>query len=207
MDGTMVDTEKIVFELWPVAAKKLGVEVSEEAMLATVGKNENLSREILYGFYGEDYPYDKSLEVLIEIIVEEYSENGVPKKKGLMELLHFFQSMNLKMGIASSSDTPLLDWKVKTTGLGKYFHSVTAGDEVEHSKPHPAIILTELAKLGLQPNEVVGFEDAPAGIEALIAAGIPAVFVKDLLDLPDHLKPKLFAEISSLDEAIQLFAN
>ncbi|MDR1033420.1 MAG: HAD family phosphatase [Bifidobacteriaceae bacterium] len=205
LDGTLVDTEKVVFEMWPKAAKQLGVEVSDEAMLAVVGKNENLSRDILHKMYGESYPYDESLEVLIEMIYTEYAETGVPEKPGLHELFAFFKNLGLKMGVASSSDIKLLEWKLERSDFAEYFHSVTAGDEVEHSKPHPDIFLTELDKLGLKADEVVGFEDAPAGVEALIAAKIPAVFVKDLLDIPKDLKQLLFAEVSTLDEAIQLF--
>jgi sugar-phosphatase len=51
---------------------------------------------------------------------------------------------------------------------------ITAAD-VEHGKPDPAPYLVGAERLGLDPSDCVVFEDAAAGVEAAIAAGVGLV--------------------------------
>lgn len=66
----------------------------------------------------------------------------------------------------------------KTTNHGALFslftHKVT-GDEVNHGKPHPEIFLTAASRFAppAQPGRAcLVFEDAPAGVQAAVAAGM-----------------------------------
>ncbi|ORX94875.1 putative phosphatase [Basidiobolus meristosporus CBS 931.73] len=48
-------------------------------------------------------------------------------------------------------------------------------DTVTHGKPHPEGYLAAASKLGFRPDECIIFEDAPAGIEAGVSAGIRTI--------------------------------
>jgi beta-phosphoglucomutase len=48
---------------------------------------------------------------------------------------------------------------------------------ITHSKPDPEIFLLAASKLGIEPNQCVVFEDAEAGVEAALAAGMKCVGV------------------------------
>jgi beta-phosphoglucomutase len=48
---------------------------------------------------------------------------------------------------------------------------------ITHSKPDPEIFLLAAKKLNIQPQHCVVFEDAEAGVEAALAAGMKCVGV------------------------------
>jgi sugar-phosphatase len=52
---------------------------------------------------------------------------------------------------------------------------MVCGDEVETGKPDPEGYLTAATLLGAEPGACVVFEDAPAGIEAALAAGMRVI--------------------------------
>ena len=59
---------------------------------------------------------------------------------------------------------------------------------ITHTKPHPEIFLMAAHKLGVEPDSCVVFEDAEAGIEAAIAAGMKCVGVGSPVLLKDANK-------------------
>jgi len=63
---------------------------------------------------------------------------------------------------------------VAGTSLGQ--HSTLLGKAIQ-GKPEPDMFLEAALRLGADPERCVGFEDAPAGIDAIKAAGMLAVFV------------------------------
>jgi beta-phosphoglucomutase len=57
------------------------------------------------------------------------------------------------------------------------FDGLVDGTMITHSKPNPEIFLKAAAQLGVEPAECVVFEDAEAGVEAALAAGMKCVGV------------------------------
>lgn len=53
--------------------------------------------------------------------------------------------------------------------------ALVSGDDVARGKPHPDPYLLGAERLGFAPEDCVVFEDAPAGAEAAIAAGVGLV--------------------------------
>jgi len=57
------------------------------------------------------------------------------------------------------------------------FESVCTADDVTHRKPDPEMYTLTLERLGLAPEEVVAFEDSPAGIAAAQAANCAVLMI------------------------------
>jgi beta-phosphoglucomutase-like phosphatase (HAD superfamily) len=57
------------------------------------------------------------------------------------------------------------------------FDVVVAGDDVEHSKPHPAAYLRAAQLLGVDPGDCVAIEDSPPGVGSAVAAGAATIGV------------------------------
>ncbi|KAI8052594.1 HAD-superfamily hydrolase subfamily IA, variant 3 [Gilbertella persicaria] len=55
---------------------------------------------------------------------------------------------------------------------------LVCGDMVSHGKPHPEPYLKAIEKLGFKPEEVIIFEDAPAGVKSAKAAGAQVIACK-----------------------------
>ena len=80
------------------------------------------------------------------------------------------------MALVTSADRILADIRMDAAGLAMPAAAVTA-DLVTRGKPHPEGYLTAAGLLGVEPEDAVVFEDAPAGIAAGVAAGIRTVAV------------------------------
>lgn len=50
--------------------------------------------------------------------------------------------------------------------------------QVTHGKPHPEGYLRAVEELGFRPEEVIVFEDAPAGVKAAHASGAQVIACK-----------------------------
>ena len=57
------------------------------------------------------------------------------------------------------------------------FDTIVDGTMIKNSKPDPEIFLLTAQKLGVAPEECMVFEDAEAGVEAALAAGMKCVGV------------------------------
>ena len=76
--------------------------------------------------------------------------------------------------VCTSANPLLARARLQAAGLPLPKALVTAAD-VEHGKPDPAPYLVGAERLGLDPCDCVVFEDAAAGVEAAIAAGVGLV--------------------------------
>ncbi|MDK8242816.1 HAD family hydrolase [Corynebacterium coyleae] len=79
-------------------------------------------------------------------------------------------------------------------------HSVTIED-VDNGKPNPEGFLLATQRLGVKVANAIGFEDSPAGVAALKAAGIPAVGIGP--HIAGH--PDLAFHFESMDEAAHAY--
>jgi len=52
---------------------------------------------------------------------------------------------------------------------------MVCGDMVSQGKPHPECYTRAIQELGYQPQDVIVFEDAPAGVKAAISAGAQVI--------------------------------
>jgi beta-phosphoglucomutase len=66
---------------------------------------------------------------------------------------------------------------LRLLGIGNMFDAIVDGTMIVNTKPDPEIFLLAASKLGVVPSDCVVFEDAEAGVEAAIAAGMKCVGV------------------------------
>ena len=63
-----------------------------------------------------------------------------------------------------------------------HIHSLTFGDDVTVSKPHPETFLKAAGLLGVAAPGCLVFEDAPKGVEAALNAGMRCVVLTTMHD-------------------------
>ncbi|MDR1374309.1 MAG: HAD family phosphatase [Treponema sp.] len=205
MDGLLLDTERPVLTLWIELSRKLDWEVSKETVLRTVGVNEIDTKAAFMNAHGPEFPYDRIRNELIRTVVERAEKEGIPCRPGLPALLERLEGLGVPMGIATSSDRETALWKLDRAGLDGRFSVLVCGDEVPQGKPAPDIFLLAVKKLGKTPAACVGFEDSPAGLRALHHAGIPSVFIKDIIEPPGDVLKTVWWRCADLAEAAALF--
>ncbi len=205
MDGTLFDTENLTIPMWEIAGKTYGYDITREIVLKMIGISAAKSRLILLEKFGEDFPFEKISDYFRELYKEEREKNGIPKKAGVDFLLERLTAAKIPYGLATSSRRKTALYNLEKAGILDKFASITGGDEVKNGKPAPDIFLLAAEKLNTHPSACVGFEDSTAGLEALSAAGIKSVFVKDVIDPPPEVLAKVWREYGNLAEAAELF--
>ncbi len=87
------------------------------------------------------------------------------------------QRGHLPMAIVSGSPRLTVERTLDTLGLRKDFQVIVAGEDYVHGKPHPEPFLNAAKLLNIAPADCLVFEDADAGIQSAVAAGMQWVRV------------------------------
>lgn len=107
----------------------------------------------------------------------DYVERMMPEEiyPGVKALLEQLRKQGVKTGLASSSKNART--VIQRLHIESYFDVVVDGTMIVHSKPDPEIFLLAASRLGVDSKDCVVFEDAEAGVEAALAAGMKCVGV------------------------------
>ncbi len=105
----------------------------------------------------------------------DYLERMAPEEifPGVKQLITDLRSKGIKVGLASSSKNAKT--VIQLLHIQNDFDAVVDGTMITHSKPHPEIFFLAAQKLGVAPKDCVVFEDAEAGVDAALAAGMRCV--------------------------------
>jgi len=99
---------------------------------------------------------------------------------GLLSFLEDLESAHLNLSVASSGSRSRVDFMLQNLDLKKRFRVVVTGDDVALGKPHPAVFLRAARDLGIEPFELIAFEDAVSGVKAATSAGMKCVGIAPL---------------------------
>jgi HAD superfamily hydrolase (TIGR01509 family) len=205
MDGLMLDTESPVIPFWYEVMEKNGYILDEETLLKTIGVPAITTEKMLIEKYGKDFPYEKITEELENMVEDDIEKNGIPHRPGLLTLLDHLDALNIPKAVATSTQRSKALWKLKHANIIERFSVIVCVDDVKRGKPAPDLFLAAAEKLGKKPETCVGFEDSTAGLQALFAAGVKSIFVKDILQPPEEVLKTVYRQYANLAEAVQLF--
>lgn len=174
MDGVLVDSGPPHKESWRAAARKYGIDLTDEAFERTFGMS---SREIVRTIWGPQIS-DEEVRRIDEEKEREYRRlisGNVPLSAGAREALARLAEAGYVLAVGTSGPPENVELVLRETGLGRYFAATVNGLEVSRGKPAPDIFLKAAERAGLRPAECVVVEDAPVGIQAALAAGMKAI--------------------------------
>ncbi|HAA6466541.1 TPA_asm: beta-phosphoglucomutase [Listeria monocytogenes] len=181
LDGVITDTAHYHYLAWKKTAESIGIEFDEAF-------NENLkgvSRiDSLLLILKKDGRENDFTEEQIEALAADKNDFYASLLKeitpadvlpGIKELIVDLKKQNLKCAIASVSKNART--VLSALEMEQEFDYIVDAAKITKSKPDPEIFVEACRGLGLETSEVVGIEDAQAGIEAINAAGIVSVGV------------------------------
>lgn len=189
LDGVITDTAEFHFLAWKELANELGIDINRKfnEKLKGVSRLESLDLILKYGNQEQTYTKEEKnslatkknehYKTLIESITPE---DLLP---GIFDLLQNAKDKNLKLAIASASkNAPVILEKLEVSHL---FDTIVDPASLKNGKPDPEIFATATKQLNLKPNNVVGIEDAHAGIQAINRAGIFSIGIGSEDDLSE----------------------
>lgn len=179
LDGVIVDTAKYHYLAWRRLAQELGFEFTEQDNERLKGVSRMKSLEILLEIGGLSFD-ECAMEELaakknawyVEYISKMDSSEILP---GVLNFLKTLRENNIKTALGSVSKNAMLI--LKNVGIVNYLDAVIDGTKITNAKPHPEVFLKGAEELGVTPEDCVVFEDAQAGIEAAVNAGMHSVGV------------------------------
>jgi beta-phosphoglucomutase len=179
LDGVIVDTAHYHYIAWKRLASEFNINltIQQNEQLKGVSRMRSLEIILALGNIQLDEAKKQELAEKKNRWFVEYIESIRPEEifPGVKELIQSLKSKKLKVGLASSSrNAPRV---IELLGIGHLFDAMVDGTMITHTKPHPEIFLVAAEKLGVNPVECVVFEDAEAGVEAALAAGMKCVGV------------------------------
>jgi HAD superfamily hydrolase (TIGR01509 family) len=89
------------------------------------------------------------------------------------------------LGLASSSNRPLIDAALATAGLAACFTATVSSEEVARGKPAPDVYLEAARRLGVEPHACAAVEDSHGGIRSAKAAGMHVIVFPNRSYPPD----------------------
>jgi beta-phosphoglucomutase-like phosphatase (HAD superfamily) len=87
----------------------------------------------------------------------------------------------LPMAVASGGSKRVIEQVLQHLNIRQFFQAVVTNEDVVRQKPAPDIFLEAARRLGVPPERCRAYEDTDLGIEAILAAGMEAVDVRELL--------------------------
>jgi beta-phosphoglucomutase len=179
LDGVIVSTDEFHYQAWKQISDQEKIDFDREINERLRGVSRMESLEIILSHSDKNYSEnDKQLlakqknEVYCELLNKLSPNDILP---GVINLLLSLKAKGIKIAIGSSSkNTPFI---LEQIGLASSFDAIADGNGITKSKPNPEVFLLAAEKLGVPPEECVVIEDAQAGIDAAISAGMLAVGV------------------------------
>ena len=195
LDGVLTDTARYHLSAWNNLAKELGISLNQDKLDSLRGISRMDSLELILKYGGQENKYSEAEKEKFAAeknakFVEQV-EKMTPKDilPGIPQLLKDAKAQNLKMVIASASkNAPKI---LNRLGIMDEFDGIVDPATLHHGKPDPEIYEKAQELTGFKADEVIGFEDAKAGVESIKAAGQFAVGIgdKELLKEADYIVP------------------
>ena len=172
MDGVIIDSEPIHFEVDMQTMREFGVNISKDELNKYVGTTNEYMLNDLINKYKIQKSIKEILEYKMELTIRRIKETKINAISGIPELLISLKHNNIKTAIGSSSPKELIITVIEKFQLGKYFDCIVSGDEVKEGKPKPDIYLEVSKRIGVNPEECIVIEDSRNGVLAAKNAGM-----------------------------------
>tara|TARA_R110002072_G_scaffold284006_1_gene447789 strand:- start:10636 stop:11289 length:654 start_codon:yes stop_codon:yes gene_type:complete len=200
MDGLIIDSQPYWQDAQLEVLPKVGVTITRQDTIDTTGMRIDHIVEACY----RQSPWKEPSrgEVCRQILdrVTELVRQHKPAMPGLEHAIAICRQLNLRLAIASSSPTRLIDATVDALNLHGVFETQSSGESLIHAKPHPEVYLNACDALGLSPPQCVAFEDSFVGLLAAKAASMKAIIIPESNAADDKRFVIADHQLSSLEE-------
>ncbi len=197
LDGTLIDSEHFYMEGWNEVLAEVGAQLEFDDWVNNyMGTSLQLNAQKLKDKYGLPSTVDELIARRKKLNVERFKNTDVALMPFVLQSLEFYNSKDILMAIATSSQRQDVEAIFERNGLGRFFQFMITRTDVENGKPHPESYLKCMEKLGIEKHECIVFEDTHTGIAAAKAAGLLCYAVQSNT-----------AELHKLTAADKIFLN
>ena len=178
LDGLLLDTEPLHLLMIQTIVSRYGKLFDPSIQSKFAGRNALDSAQILVEMLALPITAQAFLEER-EVFLDQLLPQAKPLPGAIRLTKHLHQHQIPQAVATSSARRP---FRLKTTHYQEWFalfDCIVLGDDptLKRGKPAPDIFLLAAQRLGASPEECLVFEDAHAGMEAALAAGMSVIVV------------------------------
>ncbi|NBL65133.1 HAD-IA family hydrolase [Flavobacterium sp. NST-5] len=173
MDGVLIDTEPVHYQVSNQHFKNLNIEVPDELYHTFTGS----SNKMIYQKIKNHFNLSQDITNLIgdknHLFFDAFAKDTrLSLMPGVKDLIIELHQNGIQLIVASSSEMEIIDLVFDRFGLNPYFSYKISGNDFPESKPNPAIFNKAVELSNHQKTECIVIEDSTNGIAAAKAAGI-----------------------------------
>jgi HAD superfamily hydrolase (TIGR01509 family) len=197
LDGVLVDSE----QAWDQARRDVvdahGGSWTDSATRDMLGMSSKEWPVYVVEQLGAQLTPDEVNAAVVDAMLAGYKRH-LPLLPGAREAIVRL-SEHHTLGLASSSNRPVIDVVLETMGVADRFAATVSSEEVARGKPAPDVYLEAMRRLGA--TEGTAIEDSENGIKSAHAAGLRVIAIPnphfppadEALALADEILPDLDA--------------
>jgi HAD superfamily hydrolase (TIGR01509 family) len=201
MDGLLVDSEPLWWEVERDFARSRGAVWTDEQARACVGRGLRATLSVMRDALGLSVDPATDVGALVDRFIARVGDLAL--KPGAAELLTKAHG-RVGLALASSSPERLIGAVLARFDLAPFFDAVVSGESVSRPKPAPDIFLRAAQELHVAPADCVVLEDSLAGAQAARAAAMRVIVVPDASGPPGGFDGIADAVVPSLVHASEL---
>lgn len=178
MDGTIIDSMWVWYSINKdyLAKRNVSVPADLKQKIETMTFRESAL------YFKDRFQIEDSVDTIMaewnDMARSSYSSD-VKLKPGVYEYLSKLKEKDIKIGLATSNYSKLVELALSHNNITHFFDAITTIEEVEREKNFPDIYLLTAKKLNVAPENCVVFEDILPAIKGAKLAGMTVVGVHD----------------------------
>ncbi|WP_460971020.1 HAD family hydrolase [Spirosoma migulaei] len=177
MDGVLIDNTDFHINAWLQFAQRHNRPLTKDQYVENI--NGRVSADAMA--YVFQRPISAGELIVLteekEAIYRELYRPHLQPAPGLLDFLSALKAQGVKLAVGTSAPESNVLFTLDGLPLRPYFDAIVDASMVKKGKPDPEIYLTAAKHVGIEPARCVVFEDAFAGIEAGLRAGMTVVAV------------------------------
>ena len=205
MDGVIIDSEQV----WDRVRREYAAEHGGTWTDTATRDMQGMSAPEWSAFMAETLRVNGTPEQIDAGVVagmQQHYAQGIPLLPGAREAVSSLAE-HWPLGLASSSNRPLIDTVLATAGLAQYFTATISSEEVDAGKPEPDVYLAACQALTVPPHHAAAVEDSTGGLLSAHRAGLKVIAVPNPHYPPDgtvliETAQVVLDSVSELDPAV-----
>jgi HAD superfamily hydrolase (TIGR01509 family) len=183
LDGLLLDTEQLWDEVREQLARERGGRWHEGAQADMMGMSSPEWSRYMHETIGLRERPDEIADEVVRRMQDRYRER-LPLLPGAREAVERIAA-RWPLGLASSSNRPLIDLALEIAGLAPLFRVTVSSEEVSRGKPAPDVYVEAARRLGAEATRVAAIEDSRNGIRSAHEAGMKVIAIPNPHFPPD----------------------
>jgi len=198
MDGVLVDSEPIHYEIENRLFNQLGITVPDDVHRNYLGTSADFMYADLKSRFGLPGTVNELIQFGETFTCDYFWQLQVLNlNEGVLSLLKELKLAGMKLAVATSSSPEVAKILLDRCEITSYFDAIVTTSEAGKSKPAPHVYLLAAQKIGMVPSNCIVFEDSPNGLSAAKGAGMFCI----------AMQPNCALDLSKADFLIGTFSG